>query len=97
MKLPETVECQNAKNKVALLHKALYGLKQASRTWNETVHETLIKLGLKQLDYEPYVYFTRKKGDLLIIALYVDNFLVMSNNERMSTKLKRELMSQFKM
>jgi hypothetical protein len=97
MKLPKTVECQNAKNKVALLHKALYGLKKASRTWNDTVHETLIKLDLKQLDYEPCVYFKREKGDLLIIALYVDDFLVMSNNERMSTKLKRELMSQFKM
>jgi hypothetical protein len=33
MKLPETVECEDAKNKVALLHKALYGLKQASRTF----------------------------------------------------------------
>jgi hypothetical protein len=67
------------------LHKALYGLKQASSTWNETVHETLIKLGLKQLDYEPCVYFKKEKGDLLIIALYVDDFLVMSNNEGMST------------
>jgi hypothetical protein len=96
MKLPETVECEDTENKVVLLHKALYGLKQASHTWNETVHDTLVELGLKQLDYEPCVYFKRKKDDILIIALYVDDFLVMSNNERMSAKLKRELMSKFK-
>jgi hypothetical protein len=61
MILPETVECENAENKVVLLHKALYGLKQALLTWNETVHDTLIKLGLKQLDYELCVYFKGRK------------------------------------
>jgi hypothetical protein len=55
MQLPETFECGNAKNKVILLHKALYGLKQASCTWNKTVHDTLVQLGLKQLDYEPCI------------------------------------------
>jgi hypothetical protein len=69
MKLPETVECEDAENKVILLHKAMYGLKQASRTWNETVHDALVELGLKLLDREPCVYFKRKKSDLLIIAL----------------------------
>jgi hypothetical protein len=88
MKLPESVECENAENKVVLLHKVLYDLKQASHTWNKTVHDTLVKLGLKQLDYEPSVYFKRKKGDLLIIALYVGDFLVMSNNERISLSLR---------
>jgi hypothetical protein len=97
MQLPETFECENEKNKVILLHKTLYCLKQASRTCNETVHDTLVQLGLKQLDYEPYVYFKREKGDLLFIALYVDDFLVMSNSKKMSINLKRELMIKFKM
>jgi hypothetical protein len=97
MQLPETFECENAKNKVILLHKVLYVLKQASRTWNETVHDTPVQLSLKQLDYEPCVYFKRGKGDLMIIALYVDDFLVMSNSKKISVNLKRELMIKFKM
>jgi hypothetical protein len=97
MQLPETFECGSAKNKVILLHKALYGPKQASRTSNKAVHDTLVQLGLKQLDYEPCVYFKREKDDLLIIALYVDDFLVMYNSEKMSVNLKRELMIKFKM
>jgi hypothetical protein len=76
MKLSETVECEDPENKAVLLHKALYGLKQASRIWNEAVHDTLVELGLKQLDYELSVYFKMQKSDLLIIALYVYDFLV---------------------
>lgn len=65
-------------SKVCFLSKCIYGLKQASRMWNLKVHQQLTKNGYVQNKCEPCVYVRRNFKDLTIIALYVDDFYILS-------------------
>lgn len=83
-------------NKVCLLKKSLYGLKQASRAWNEKVHDVLIHHGYKQLKSEKCVYIKDYNQEKVIIALYVDDFFVFSNNKVGKNEIYDILKNKFK-
>lgn len=67
-------------NKECLLHKALYGLKQAARLWNKKVDNVLKELNFNQSKHESCIYILEKKNSIVIIALYVDDFLLFHND-----------------
>ena len=94
MQVPEGMNV--AKNKVLKLKKAIYGLKQSSRAWNEKVHNVLCDLGYVQSPNEPCIYKKGSKDLYTIVALFVDDFFVFSNNTNETVFLKRELKSKFK-
>jgi len=83
--------------KVCRLKKCIYGLKQASRQWNKKIHGVLISLGFKQSEHEPCVYLRIDDGKIVIVALYVDDHFVLSNDKAASLALKQELMRHFEM
>lgn len=66
--------------KTLRLRKALYGLKQAPRMWNLTLSKGLQSIQLKQSKLDPCVYFNNDDGELLIVAVYVDDILLFSSN-----------------
>lgn len=82
---------------VCRLNKALYGLKQSSRIWNTELDKALKEFGLKRSQHDPCVYFVAIDGTLLILAAYVDDLLVFSNNRELTNRLKDELNKKFKM
>jgi hypothetical protein len=82
-------------NKVCLLKKSIYGLKQASRAWNQKIHDVLIEIGYKQSKCEPCVYVKNKKGSKVIIALYVDDFFIFSDNVNEKQRLIKVLQGNF--
>ncbi|CAG9133521.1 unnamed protein product [Plutella xylostella] len=86
---------KDPKGKVCLLKKALYGLKQAPRQWNAKVCEAMQKLSLKQTANEHCLYYKREGADLLIVAVFVDDFFVVSNNENMKNDFKDQLKKAF--
>jgi len=65
------------------LNKALYGLKQAGREWNETLNNTLRKMGFRRLISEPCLCITEieSKEVLCIVAVYVDDILLISKEK----------------
>src|SRR5690606_4002393 len=73
------------------LRKALYGLKQAPRAWNELIDKKLKEAGYKRCltDYCIYVKETA------IVAIYVDDILVISNNQSEIDETKQFLQQQF--
>jgi len=73
---------------VCKLNKAIYRLKQASRMWYDKITSTLITLRFKQLDCEPCVFVRKDDQSLIIIALYVDDLLLFSNNEIQKIKIE---------
>lgn len=93
---PEGFIDSNNKEKVCLLKRAIYGLKQSSRVWNKKVENVLEKLGFKKSNYEACIYFKVLDKSIIIIALYVDDFLIFSNDEKDCLKLKDQLMKCFK-
>lgn len=82
------------KNKVCKLKRAIYGLKQASRVWYEKIHSILLNLDFNPLICTPCVYSKTKGDTKLIVCVYVDDILLLSNNCVDKLKLKKQLASK---
>ena len=96
MAQPDGYINQGEENMVCKLKKSLYGLKQAPRCWNKALQEHLEKTGFKQSDADPCVFV--KNGDTLaVIAVYVDDLILITENDKTMEDVKMSLASQFKM
>lgn len=88
-KLPPNVVCK--------LNKFLYGLKQASRQWFLKFSTTLTGLGFKQT-YSDHTRFFKPSASLfLCVLVYVDDIVIISNNDTKAEYLKTQLKSFFKL
>lgn len=83
-------------NKVCKLKKSMYGLKQSSRVWNEKLNSVLVNFGLTRSNVDQCVYFKIGGESILILAIYVDDILIFSNDHQVEQKLKSELVNNFK-
>ena len=68
------------KNLVCFLKKALYGLRQASREWNLRIDAFLKAFKLTQSPADSCVYYSENNGQRLLIMLFVDDGLMISNS-----------------
>lgn len=93
MKQPECYS--DGSDRVCLLKKSIYGLKQAGRQWNIKLNDVLLKFGLKRSKFDPCVYLNNKLT--LLIAVYVDDFLMFFKHEKELNELKFFLNSELKM
>jgi hypothetical protein len=59
-----------------LLKKSLCGLKQAPRNWNKTITAWLEEYGFSQSKVDPGIYVFSKEGALYVLALYVDDNII---------------------
>lgn len=59
--------------------KVLYGLKQASRVWNIKLDHKLKRIVLKRSKYDTCAYYKVTDGKLIIVAVYVDDYLLFCN------------------
>src|ERR1043165_4987933 len=84
-------------NRTCRLNKSIYGLKQASRAWNKKLDKLLKDLGFVQSNFDTCIYYKSENGKILIIAVYVDDLLIFSNNKKEKQKLKADLMKRLKM
>lgn len=97
--LKENVYMQQAQGyddktgRVYWLRKAIYGLKQASRMWNLKLNDVLLTHGFKRSQTDPCVYF--RAG--IIVAVYVDDFIICYKNEADLLKLRETLHGNFNM
>lgn len=74
-------------NKVCLLNKAIYGLRQAGRCWNAKLCQTLLEYGAKRSFSDPCI-FKGQDRQLLLIATYVDDILIASQDRTEISKVK---------
>ncbi len=81
-------------NKVWRLLKSLYGLKQAPLVWNQTIDRHLRASGFEPTKADPCVYVRWKDDMLAVIALYVDD-LVIITHPNLLIKTKQVLSEQF--
>lgn len=85
----------NDKSKVCLLKKSLYGLKQAPRQWNKKVCEAMDKLSFKRSEKEHCIYYKHEDEKLLVVAVFVDDFFIFSNDKKMKEDFKDQLKKSF--
>lgn len=94
---PEGFEVRGSEGKVYKLNKVLYGLKQAPRAWNDKLNNILMELSFTRCLKEPSVYHKRVSGELLIIAVYVDDLFVTGTNMGVIREFKTEMATKFEM
>ncbi|ESW98399.1 Polyprotein (gag/pol) of Ty1/Copia retrotransposon [Ogataea parapolymorpha DL-1] len=86
-------------HKVCRLQKSLYGLKQAPLCWNQKIDSVLQKAGfVKTLpEYGVYMKPATKEFSVVLIGLYVDDLLLLSQSDRACRWAKDLLSSHFHM
>jgi transposase InsO family protein len=97
MKQPEGFVASGKENLVCKLRKSLYGLKQASRAWYDKIHHAFVDMGFTVLSADTCVYQLRKANLYILVALYVDDLLLVSNSLEGLSALKRDLSRRFSM
>ena len=93
------------KDIVCHLLKSLYGLKQAPKIWFDTLRTALEEMGLRRLDTEHSVYVLLSRegkkpksvfiGPDLVIAVYVDDIMMIGRTNHVIQEFKRLLNKKF--
>lgn len=63
--------------------KNLYGEKQAPKVWNDKLNEILLSLGFIRCPADPCLYFWTDDMDVIIIAVHVDDGLIVTSNQEL--------------
>lgn len=84
-------------SEVFKLKKSIYGLKQAARCWNQKLHQVLEENGFKRNEVDGCLY-TRKEGSYICyILVHVDDLLVVTNDELMTSGVMKSIGQNFEM
>jgi hypothetical protein len=92
MTLKEEEARSGGNRPILKLMKNLYGLKQAGRLWHQMLDEKLRTLNYSQASVDMCLYYQTTKTTIILVAIYVDDLLVTSNN----AKLVDEFFEQMK-
>lgn len=78
--MKQPVGYDDGSGKVCKLVKSLYGLKQASRCWNKKFTNLIKKIDFEVCKADPCVFVRKREGELTMIAIYVDDGLIVSTS-----------------
>jgi len=88
------------KGKCYRLQRSLYGLKQSPRLWNNTINKFLVEIGFRRLTTDACIYVkgTPNSGQpYTILALYVDDLVIMSNDDGALVRVISQMKQRFTM
>jgi hypothetical protein len=86
---------QHCEGKACKLRKGLYGLKQSARVWNQKITSKLKGSGLVAIDSDHSLWVDRDRG--LILALYVDDIVLIARDVQAIQWIKGILNKNFNM
>ena len=95
IKQPDGFVDESNNGLVFRLNKSMYGLKQAAKCWNDTISSFLMELGFGRLEGEPCVFQLVREKAFIVLALYVDDILSFSNDQRLAEFVKSKLAARF--
>nr|GEU89588.1 copia protein [Tanacetum cinerariifolium] len=84
-------------DKVYKVVKALYGLHQAPRAWYETLSNYLLENGFQRGKIDQTLFIKRKKGDILLVQIYVDDIIFGSTNRDLCKDFGKLMKDKFQM
>ena len=97
MEQPEGFVLKGNENKVCKLVKSFYGLKQAPKQWHEKFDHAILSIRFRHNNVDKCLY-SKTCGDYyVIVCLYVDDMLILSDDMKEIIETKRFLSSTFKM
>ena len=102
MSQPEGFVDPDKPEHVCKLKKSIYGLKQSARCWNATLDAYLRSAGYRKSDADGCIYVKSIKNDnghisYVILGVYVDDIIPVSNDVAMLNSEKEALCRRFKM
>ena len=102
MKQPEGFVDPRYPDHVCKLKRSIYGLKQSARCWNQTLDIFLLKNGYRKGSADSCIYVKSVKQEngfisFVILAVYVDDIIPVSNDPEMLASEKRLLSNEFQM
>jgi hypothetical protein len=97
MRQAEGFEVEGKEDWVYKLQKSLYGLKQSGRAWYLKLHNFLQQLNFKRLHSDNSIYVLQQKDSITILAVYVDDLILASNNREALNHTKSKLKESFEM
>jgi hypothetical protein len=83
-------------NSLWRLKKSLYGLKQASHVWNKPLDSTLKDIGFNQCNKDTCIYLYQSKNAFIILAVHINDMLIISNSKSSLAEMKLALGQWFK-
>ncbi|GJY00601.1 retrovirus-related pol polyprotein from transposon TNT 1-94 [Tanacetum coccineum] len=96
MTLPQEYKpTSTIENPVCKLQKSLYGLKQANMQWVTKLIAFLTHLGFNLSYADTSLLIYKKDKDFLGLVIYVDDILLVGNNDHLITHFKQHLDQQF--
>lgn len=97
MKPPKGFEGKGGEHLVWKLLKTLYGLKQSGRIWYLTFRGGMLKLGYSALATDSCIFFCISDDgkSLTIVAVHVDDMVVISNSKAKLARAKKEIGEAF--
>lgn len=97
MAQPEGYVLKGNEHLVCKLKKSIYGLKQSPRCWNKCLSDFLSEIGFHQSCADPCVFIRNENDEMIIIAVYVDDLVLLCKDQNKLRDLKKVLMEKFKM
>jgi len=90
MSLPPGFENKLGSDKVCRLKKSLYGLKQSPRAWFERFGKAVTSYGFLQSQADHTIFYKHSKdGKVTILIVYVDDIILIGNDETELVVLKQ--------
>ena len=99
MEQPDGYIESGIENLVCNFNKSLYGLKQSPRCWNTVFKEYMETIHFKPSTTVPCVSCVYVQGgeDMTIVAVYVDNLIIITKRPEEMRKVEESLAARFKM
>ncbi|KAI3672709.1 hypothetical protein L6452_38806 [Arctium lappa] len=94
---PPGFENPSHPDRVYKLKKALYGLHQAPRAWYDTLSSYLLENGFERGVIDKTLFIKRKKKDILLVQIYVDDIIFGSTRDNMCKEFEELMHQRFKM
>ena len=94
--MPKGTPLADSDDGIYKLQKSLYGLKQAPREWNNHINEFLLTSGFQRMEADSCIYIRSQWDEAAqcnkysIVALYVDDLIIVCSNIHMCKELERE-------
>ena len=96
MKPPPGIE-RMRKGLYCRLLRSLYGLRQSGRLWNQNVIAFYKRIGFRPLNADPSILILQTGSEIIVVSIYVDDFLLAANSMQALDNLKENLSKEYDM
>ena len=95
MEQPLEFVAQGEIGRVFRLRKSLYGLKQSPHAWFGKFNQVIEKFGMQKSKSDHSVFYRNFEAGIILLAVYVDDIVIIGNDMTCISSLKSFLHDQF--